>query len=171
MKQTCYLLIATILLFASCKKEDNNLPAPTHSGANTFACKINGKKFLVKGKSSRSNPLGVFLGGGYNTGTYWSAFANTKDIFMSLDFADPGTQFPSSKPLKSLSKASAAISFNSGITIPNGSNYYATNEIDTGLVTITNNTTIYASGTFWFNARNGNGDLIQVTEGQFDIEF
>lgn len=67
------LLFFTTLLFTACKKENNNLPAPTHNGGNVVACKINGKKFVVSGKTSSSNPIGVSLVG---DGEGWIILAN-----------------------------------------------------------------------------------------------
>lgn len=44
MKNTV-LLLAAAILFSNCKKEINNLPEPTQSGANTFGAKVNGENW------------------------------------------------------------------------------------------------------------------------------
>ncbi len=43
-------LVGVALLFNSCKKDP--LPKPTQEGLNTFGCKINGKNYVPKGRSS-----------------------------------------------------------------------------------------------------------------------
>ena len=52
-------------------------------------------------------------------------------------------------------------------------NNFDTNEITIGQLNLKrfDETNQIASGTFWFNAVNANGEIIKVTEGRFDVHF
>ncbi|MEO7444893.1 MAG: hypothetical protein ABIU55_05295 [Ferruginibacter sp.] len=53
------LTLFNCFVFASCKKDKTNedqLPPPTQTGANTFGCKINGKVFVPKGYDGTGRP-------------------------------------------------------------------------------------------------------------------
>jgi hypothetical protein len=41
--------LGVLFLFASCKKEATELPAPSATGANTFGASVNGKMWIPKG--------------------------------------------------------------------------------------------------------------------------
>ena len=63
--------------------------------------------------------------------------------------------------------------YNINSTPPPSPFYYSTNDIITGEVTITNHDINNAilSGTFWFDAINSEGDIVEVREGRFDMEY
>ena len=50
---------------------------------------------------------------------------------------------------------------------------YETNEINRGELRITKFDTInqIVSGTFWFDAKNSSGQIVQVREGRFDMPY
>ena len=62
--------------------------------------------------------------------------------------------------------------YSSSIDIFTGSDYF-TNSIQKGELTITyldkNNQII--SGTFWFDAINNDGDIVEIREGRFDMPY
>ena len=41
-----FLLLCSLFLFASCKKDIDELPAATQTGANTFGAKLNGENWV-----------------------------------------------------------------------------------------------------------------------------
>jgi hypothetical protein len=43
--KSAVLLLAAVIVFASCKKEIRTLPDPTQTGANTFGAKVNGENW------------------------------------------------------------------------------------------------------------------------------
>jgi hypothetical protein len=56
-------------------------------------------------------------------------------------------------------------------TVPTGSTEYHTDSTHTGTVTVTHYTKTFTSGTFAFDAINGDGDVVHITDGRFDIQF
>ena len=57
LKIAWLLAIAITLIFASCKKEnEDTLPPATQTGAGTFGCRINGKVYVPKGNSGTGAP-------------------------------------------------------------------------------------------------------------------
>ncbi|GAA4042959.1 hypothetical protein GCM10022409_31130 [Hymenobacter glaciei] len=77
MKPYLFLGLAVALLTAGCKKNDPeaDLPAATHTGANTAGCLINGQPFVATGFGSGPGRV-AGLGGG---------FAYGGDYYLRLD--------------------------------------------------------------------------------------
>lgn len=168
MKQTLLVLTASLILFAGCKKEDK-LPTPTHSGANTFACKIDGKVFSVSGVIGGAITDGVFLGGG---GGSLKVIAQEDRTSLDIGFPYPINIVPRTTSLGKSELFRGTISiYRNGNTMPSKSTEYKTNDRETGVVTITHLTNEYVSGTFAYDAINGEGTIVHITEGNFDIEF
>lgn len=169
MKQAILILTASLFLFAGCKKEDK-LPAPTHHGANTLSCKIDGKVFLVKIKSSNAHPKGVYSIP-YTHGE-WVISASAANEIMHFSFQYENFNVPQSYPIADFVTGQAFYQLlTGGGTIPTGGNTYTTNSDNRGQITITHFTQEYAAGTFYFDAVNDASKIIHITEGHFDIEF
>ena len=175
------LLVAlSILAFVTaCKKDVDELPPATQSGANTFGAKVDGKFWIPQGfgpvpandilyahfvpgrdlyieaKNFASSPneteFRLFIKGVTATGTY---------MFNSISSGYPSTA------------VSYAYYVKRNIT---PENEWITSNQYTGSVTITALDTIarFVSGTFQFNAINlyNNPIPLTVTEGRFDVEY
>lgn len=168
-----------ILTASQCRKNKpinpvDNLPPETQTGANTFGCLVDGNVFLPKGdpfggpikkaqyqfvngkqgfgisaKNSNSTLVkGVGIQGdsvSINVGTYNLADYNTNGI-LSGSYAE----------------------FQFG----NINDFY-TNTINRGQLIIKKFDTVnqIVSGTFWFDAKNSSGQIVQIREGRFDLPY
>jgi hypothetical protein len=173
------VLIFIILSASRCKKDPVNpidqLPPETKTGANTFGCLIDGKVFIPKG-----NPLGgpikkasyQYLNNGFYFGISGIDKSNPEDV------TDVGIRADSvilAIGTFSLTKYGAkgylgGVGFSKIMQL---SVEYYTNEIQSGQLVIKHFDTInqIVSGTFWFDAKNTNGQIVQVREGRFDMPF
>lgn len=172
-----FLLLLPALLIAGCKKSDttptnpiDQLPPATHTGANTFGCLINGEPFSVSGKSYIGHPSGVTLQPSLIY--YWyinGQFAN-RHISMQFDFKE-NPNVPGTFAIAGHYPYRGYYFYYPDGTVPTGSTEYHTDSTHTGTVTITHYTKTFAAGTFQFDAMNGDGDVVHITEGRFDIQF
>ena len=179
MKNLLLLLIATFTL-SSCHKDDNpfsskdQLPAETQTGANTVGCLINGQVYLPS-QSGINSPINCQY-----------EYINN-EFFFIMSFSDDKNSGPN------VSVQTLRINLSQGETyilnknsIDNGdftggggayrlssTNKYYTNAIKTGELKITrvdlSNSII--SGTFWFDAINSNGEIVQIRSGRFDWNY
>ncbi len=183
MKKTFFILFwltaITTLTGSNCKKENNEpqLPAETQTGANTLGFKINGKVYTASGKSGLLTNQHVWGGGPFSDTSIdiGASNSNLKFYFritikysgnIGLHYTLANTTY------------NGIFQDNSDGTIPGNSNFYQTNDVYKGIVNIkfTNATinplrgfTILA-GTFEMEAVNGNGQVIKITDGRFDID-
>ncbi|MFY0484135.1 DUF6252 family protein, partial [Flavobacterium sp. PLA-1-15] len=155
----------------------DKLPPETQTGANTAGCLINGKVFLP-----HQEGLSPALVCNYE-------FID-EEFYFNIHFSDRrGTD------VKAIAVQTRTINLQAGQTytldkntIDNGDfiggggqyyissflnkNYY-TNTIKTGELKITridlSNSII--SGTFWFDAVNQAGEVVEIREGRFDMEY
>jgi hypothetical protein len=167
-----------VLVSGNCKKNNSDpieeLPPETQTGANTFGCLIDGKIFLPKG-----NPLAgpikkasyQLVNGKYSlliSGSNTSSNI-TKGVGMQGDsiIISTGTFELVEYNVKGKLSGSYA-EFESG-----NINDYFTNNINRGQLTITKFDTVnqIISGRFWFDAKNSNGQIVQVREGRFDMPY
>ena len=175
MKQITYVL-ALIVLLTACKKSDNasnpidQLPPATHTGANTFGCLINGEAFVTSGKSYRGHPTGVTAIPYTNTAWYIDGTLGRKDISLEFDFNSNPT-VPGTFSMAGRYPYWGYYTYYPDGTIPTGSTDYHTDSTHTGTVTITHYTKTFAAGTFQFDAINGDGEVVHITDGRFDIQF
>jgi hypothetical protein len=182
---TISLAIASMLCFAQCKKDNNNtnpvdqLPPATQTGANTFGCLINGKAFTPGGSALSGPDLFSF---------YQYLIPNTP---AGYDFDVSATDKRNSCNVTGISFGFDSVSMNVGTYrlqlgkngqgggriskgICNGnSGVYNTDDSIGGQLTLTRFDLTYqiASGTFWFNVLDNNGDTIKITDGRFDVHF
>ena len=181
MKQFLLLATSFILISSSCKKNKSDnpidqLPPETQTGTNTFACLIDGKVFIPKG-----NPLGgpikkasyQFLNGGFYFGISGIDKSNPEDVTDAGIRADSvilGVGSFSLSKYGTKGFLGGGVGFNKILQLRVD---YFTNEIQVGQLTIKKFDTInqIVAGTFWFDAKNSSGQIIQIREGRFDMPY
>lgn len=175
--KTSLLLLVVALCLAACKKDNYSLPPETQTGANTFGCLIDGKVWIPKGSDGYS--------GTNKTAYYQYIYPGPVGYVFHLS----GTDYDNN-PLLGLDigidsfklSEGATIRLSSGLPGNGGATYwigndfskrYITNGTSQGEIHFTkfDEVTRIASGTFWFDAINTNGEIIHVTEGRFDVKF
>ena len=180
MKQFLLLGISLILLCSSCKKNKpvnpiDQLPPETQTGANTFGCLVDGKVFLPKG-----DPFGgpikkaqyQFVNGKQGFGISGSLSDGNESKLVGI-IGDSITITMGTFNLTSLNLGK----FRGGYSYMNltmaSPMQYETNEINRGELRITKFDTVnqIVSGTFWFDAKNSSGLIVQVREGRFDLPY
>lgn len=175
MKNILVLALLT-LLFASCKKTVDELPAATQTGANTFGAKVNGSLWVPQGFGAfpANDILEARMSGHditINARNFSSSPNETEFQLTIYDVNVPGTY-----------------QFNTNVAHPNGAasygyyvkrnftpqNEWLTSSTYTGHVTITriDDVNRIVSGTFEFNAGSiYNSEVLTVTEGRFDVKI
>lgn len=173
-----YLVVLVSLLF-SC---DKRLPEPSQEGANSFACKVNGKSWITdagdgfKGEkysllfSSLFKPAKNFVLIGYRSNEKGSS-----SIMLALwDVRTACTQYFS---YETMPYPSAMRYQNHAGYIqnkPSEADYYTNSRI-TGSITFTRVDTLarVLAGNFEFTAENtdGSGKKVKVTDGRFDVKY
>ncbi|MEO6833949.1 MAG: hypothetical protein ABI378_14835, partial [Chitinophagaceae bacterium] len=88
-----FAVLLLVLLFAGCKKADrtpinpiDQLPAATHTGANTLGCLIDGKPFAAYGKPSFLNEQGVSFQPAINTAWYIAGKVAYQHLIMNINY-------------------------------------------------------------------------------------
>ena len=184
MKKIITLFLITTML--SCCSRDNDrpktelekLPPATQTGANTAGCLLNGIAFLPKGYFPTSNLICYYNDGeNFTLGIGERIMQGSNDNIRSIKVFsynqnlhdNVGVAFPL-KEYGSNSKSGHYII--NAVAFPDP-NYYETTSIVTGELKITyhNYNQAIISGTFWFDAINSNGEIIEVREGRFDMHF
>lgn len=177
------LTLAVFIIFTTsqCKKNNptnpiDQLPPETQTGANTFGCLIDGKVFIPKG-DPLSGPIKKaqyqFINGKQGFGVSGSQKQNDGSITL---VGLGGDSISLSVGIFSLTKFNSSGKYYGGyseITFLNPGNNFYTNEIQTGQLTIKKFDTInqIVSGTFWFDAKNSNDQIVQIREGRFDLPY
>lgn len=169
-----FLLLFGIL--GACKKNEpiiepiKQLPAATQRGANTAGCLLNGEAIFPKGSVYS---LHFFYNDGLHLGLGISHEKNNVDR-RSIGLATNERLHVGKTYILSEYGGETnygEISLN-GYSPPNP-NYFVTNSLITGELTITahNFDQAYLSGTFWFDAVNSEGEIMKVREGRFDMQY
>jgi Family of unknown function (DUF6252) len=175
MRRTLLVLLPLIILI-SCKKEVDELPPATQTGAHTFGAKVNGVLWTPQGFGAfPANDLLKARMSGHdiviNASNIASSPNETEFQFTIYNVTAPGV-YP----------------FNTDVTHPNGLASYVyyvkrkltpvdewmTSSTHTGSVTITriDDVNRIVSGTFQFNAGSlYNSGVLSVTEGRFDLRI
>lgn len=184
-KHILILLLPLLLILTNCKKDDDHvkdpvelLPPATQTGANTVGCLVNGEAFLPKGGglSGNKNCFYQFVDGGYHFGLSFRIIVNNDTQSVSLFTRDKVIEegqtyiLDANRFVDTIGRGAGYSHFNYDAGIEN---YYFTTTAVTGEMTITkldfeNN---IVSGTFWFDAINDNGDIVEIREGRFDMKF
>lgn len=179
-------LISSILfgfLAISChRSSDNNtapldqLPAVTQTGANTAGCLVNGKVLLPRGQKIQNGTVLAakyqFLNGGYHFGL--NIDDNSDSALPGIGIGSDNVNFEIGKTYilgENLYDNSKINIYADYINFNNGD--YKTTSSITGELKFSRLDTInfIASGTFWFDAVNNNGEKVQVREGRFDLHY
>jgi|GEM_PF-305925 len=172
MKNTFLLLFITAFL-SGCNSDDS-MPAATQTGAETFACYVNGKPFI-----NRLGWLDCFYG--LIDGEYYfviggidERYTDTSDP-LSIGLETTKKTISEGEVLKLLERSDgnalgdARFSFSSSYN-----KYSSTNSEYSGELTITklDFENRIVSGTFWFDIQHPKtGERVQIREGRFDALF
>jgi len=175
-----------ILLFAitqtlnCCSSDDNSndtLPPATQTGANTVGCLVNGEVFLPKAEGI--NPAVVvnyeFINGEF---FFLLNFADMRGVISEFVSVSTGfieleanqTYILDKNPYDDGDYTGGGGAYRPN-TLDNGE--YYTNSSITGELTITRVDTSNSiiSGTFWFDAINEQGEIVEIREGRFDYVY
>ena len=170
-----------VLTSIQCRKNKptnpvDQLPPETQTGANTFACLIDGKVFKPKG-----DPFGgpvikaqyQFVNGkqGFGISARRSEGEKSQSIGIGGDSIVITNRIYNLDSKNIDGKLYGMYLFSQIGTL--GNSYY-TNEIQKGQITIKyfNTTNQIVSGTFWFDAiDNTTGKIVQIREGRFDLTY
>ena len=178
MKHPLTVYIAALLFmfaFAGCSSDDDGdcqgvdcLPAATQTGEDTFGALIDGEPYIPGGGV---NPLDCVyqLVNGERYFTLTSSMNQDDFSLIALVISTNAKSITEGEtyPLVSQGDGNAT-----GIYSLN-SDLYFTNDVQTGGLTITrlNMSAQIVSGTFFFDVIDGNGDLREIREGRFDMQF
>ncbi len=179
MKKLTLLFIMLIALSNCSNDDDNNssqnLPPATQTGANTVGCLVNGNVFLPH-KEGINAPVNCFY-----------QFVDGKRYF-SMNFADLRGE---TNERVFIQTSEIILQENTVYTLNNNnednvgyigggggyslsvSSRYFTNAIQVGELTITklDQSNSIISGTFWFDAINEAGEVVEIREGRFDWDY
>lgn len=172
------LLSAVLVLtfLASCKKEVDELPPDTQTGANTFGAKVNGTMWVPQGFGPfpASNLLEAsFVGNDVRiSARNFSSSPNETEFYIHLvNVTAPGTYQLNTNVSHPSYTSSYAYYVKRNIT---PTDEWITTSQETGEVVVTriDIAKMIVSGTFRFTGKNiyGSSTNISVTEGRFDIK-
>lgn len=160
MKKILTALTLLIVVFASCNNDDDNtpqnpvsqLPPPTQTGENTFGCLINGEPFVV---TNTNNLVAIYQEG-------------------QLQFGGGGVSMIINEPF-AINNQVDLIDRARYIVNPNpelGCQYEFEDAYE-GFVTFSkiDQTNYIISGTFEFSTVNEECEIVNITEGRFDMQY
>lgn len=181
MKKLLYLpVLIGSLLFLGCEKDDDPqddagnyqtpLPAATTYGAGTFACYVDGKAYIAK--KNDITAFYQFYQGKYGLSIRGEWAKNDQNRGISLDGNNTdllieGATYP-------LGKIGIGIEYYSGsVFFMPAANWYYTNDEQTGELKISKFDEINGilSGTFWFNVKRPDGEIVEIRDGRFDVRY
>jgi hypothetical protein len=181
MKTKILLFIALTLVLGCCSDDNSKpaseidkLPPATQVGANTAGCLVNGKAFLPQGYVPAGNLRCNYINGLNFT---LSIVNNTQNTIKSINIFCYNTTIEIGQTYSLLQNNNNSNSkyaeYIINSTPPPSPYYYSTNEIIAGELTVTHHDFDNAvlSGTFWFDAINSEGEIVEVREGRFDVEY
>ena len=176
MKNLLILILLTTSL-SCCSNDDSgdSLPPETQTGANTVGCLVDGKVFLPhqEGINPSINCFYQFVDGEFFFSMNFAdlrGVTNERVVIQTFRLAlEEGRIYNLDK---STSK-DGDYTGGGGVYEVSASNRYFTNDIKKGELTITRvdlqNSII--SGTFWFDAINQKGEIVEIREGRFDWNY
>jgi hypothetical protein len=178
MKRILTILVAAMLL-SCCNNDDDNtptnpidqLPPATQIGANTGGALVNGEAFLPNNQSV--TPL---ICNYLDQDDFFLLISKkVEDVYYNLDIYIYNTSFVVGQTyiLEQYSDNSKFGEYSINNESYPSTNYYSTNQTVTGELTITHHDYDNAilSGTFWFDAINSDGSIVEIREGRFDMEY
>lgn len=177
MKNILFIL-AAVLTFISCKKEVEELPAATQTGANTFGLKMDGKLWVPQSFIGINAPVleAQYTGLGdlrIKAMNFASEPTETEFVIYVKNAAGPGV-FPLNQSTDIYPNASASHAYHV-VRRLHPLNEWITGPQHTGTVTITRLDLVnrIVSGTFEFTAgsMDNSAAAITVTDGRFDVKL
>jgi hypothetical protein len=171
LSNSIFIVICFFSICNSCSKQKNEeqLPAATRSGANTFGCFVNGKAWVPSGVDPTSG--GFFGTPDGKRNIFIKAYSNTDYIEIYLkQIAQTGTYYLNKNTGV---RPNFIYPESYGAYFINGGSYSVTDSSHNGVVKITyaDTTSGIVSGTFEFIAKNiQTGDLINIINGRFDYK-
>ncbi len=193
-----FLLLWILFTLGRCEcnpepSPDDQLPAETQEGKNTFGCKVNGEVWLPRASIGLAIPAGVDLSydPSFNGGTMslkatrWYRDANDQNI-STRDYIDvaigqlnkPGQYSLNTADQQGIGDYSSGTQDERDKTKQTGCDYNEPGDTRTGTLTITKLNLInhILSGRFEFAITKTDSlpncpRLIQVSEGRFDMRF
>jgi len=180
MKKLFFLLIV-IMVFNSCDRDGqifggkDQLPPETQTGANTVGCLVNGKVFLPKkeGINPEVNCFYQLVNGKYFFTMAFSDLRGSSIESVSVQSGKVELQIGQTYILNKNSIIDGDFVGGGGSYLTTLQNIYRTNTIKSGELKITkiDPTNSIISGTFWFDAVNSAGEVVQIREGRFDWNY
>ena len=172
------LLILLLTLLNSCGNDDDQptnpidqLPAATQTGERTAGALVNGEALIPEGG-------GLALNGEYFFGLAF--FNQSGEVLSSINLEVSFIQLSTNQIVLLNKNFGDDYNFTGGggiycnsISIISGTTYYLTTSTVTGELTITHldEANQIISGTFWFDAVNNDGEIVEVREGRFDMPY
>jgi len=178
MKNLFLLLIITTF-FSSCERDyikNNTLPPLTHTGANTAGCLVNGEVFVPKGKWFENVLDSSYSGSHFVLHIYQKKINEIKTLSIHcLHPLHENLEMVYILDEKNLSLNSGGFAhlslyyFNS----LSDNTTYVTNDVFKGELVLTyfDFEKRIVSGTFWFDAVNDKGEVVEIRDGRFDVKF
>ncbi|WP_282049351.1 hypothetical protein [Maribacter aquivivus] len=194
MKRIYLFFIASLfLVFTGCDAEDDNvvneeLPASTIAGLNTFGCLINGQVYVPEQESfcldcEDAPKLQLTYGEVFEEYRFSLGTFNDTDGDVSIALELFNGNEPLTEGLYSLSQtiletnetpvANATCSINKKINGEKIESEFYSNENIGGVLEIIkiDEEKKFISGTFYFSALDGNGQFVNITDGRFDVTY
>lgn len=169
-------IISLLFILASCKKDVDELPPATQTGAHTFGAKVNGEFWVPQGFGivPTASKLEAHFAPGddfyINARNFGSSPTETEFEIFIKGVNAPGT-YILDKPRSGITNSYAY--YVKRTMTPE--NEWVTNDQYTGTVNITKIDTVnkFVSGTFQFTAINlyNAPQPLSVTEGRFDVKY
>jgi hypothetical protein len=171
------IVFFSLILLVSCKKEIEELPPATQTGANTFGAKVNGQFWVPQGFGPipAGNLLQAHMAGDdliINARNFASSPNETEFYIFLKDLTTTGTY----QLNMDINHPSGAFSYAYYVKRNvNPENEWVTSSASTGSVTITRFDPVnhIVSGTFQMNMINlyNSPQPLTVTEGRFDVKL
>ncbi len=172
-----FLILFLFTILYCCSKEDNlgDLPPETQVGANTVGCLVNGKVLIPhdEGINPSVNCFYQFVDGEFFFTMSFADLRGTTNEGVTVQTARINLQEGQTYILSKNIIDDGDYSGGGGVYELSASNRYFTNMLNKGELTITrvdlSNSII--SGTFWFDAINDEGQIVEIREGRFDWDY
>jgi hypothetical protein len=181
MKKIILLLcMLPTLIATSCENDDDSnrndsLPPATQTGENTVGCLVNGEVFLPKAEGI--NPAVVvnyeFINGQFFFRLVFKDLRGTTNKTVTVGTGYLDLQANQTYLLNKNFDDDGDYTGGGGTYSTSTLNTYQTNINILGELTITRVDTSNSiiSGTFWFDAVNEQGEIIEIRDGRFDYEY
>ncbi|WP_299362003.1 hypothetical protein [Winogradskyella sp.] len=171
------LLVSIGLTLCCCNNDDDNnsqnpidqLPPATQTGEQTFGCLLDDKPFLPSGVVNPTQCNYQLVNGEYYFFVTGRMEQDVSFELFSISISTNTLQIEEGETYQLLAEADGNAT---GIYGYNGDLFF-TNTLQTGQMTITklDPTNQIVSGTFFFDVIDQNGELRQIRDGRFDMQY